>query len=324
MLAVLGGSQDGRTGSEDNREAKAATIKEDILLFDPGTGCWKTSLKQHMRTRPRCRLAEIIQVGELVYLVWQPLPPTNEPEHSRGMMRVLLETEGSDAVIEKIDLASAISNGRVMKEVASALPTPLHSGLISSCVLGNSLFLLASRPSGQPGPMWSFNTSLATWREHPSPIGNVGEGKPMLAAFPPLLVLVGAKPAADAGPTNCLQTYDPGVGEGCQLGRYPSKSESPPSSGKAEGHLLEPSGGTGGNLIGTWRRLQDLNTRLTPIHLVNHCGSLYLVGWQPARQNFILKLNLQGEKVDCEEVLNGLEGVWSQGVLLREALMDKL
>ena len=30
---------------------------------------------------------------------------------------------------------------------------------------------------------------------------------------------------------------------------------------------------------------------------VNHCGSLYLVGWQPARQNFILKLNLQGETV---------------------------
>ena len=32
----------------------------------------------------------------------------------------------------------------------------------------------------------------------------------MLAALPPLLVLVGARPDADAGPTNCLQTYDPG------------------------------------------------------------------------------------------------------------------
>ena len=32
----------------------------------------------------------------------------------------------------------------------------------------------------------------------------------MLAALPPLLVLVGARPAPDAGPTNCLQTYDPG------------------------------------------------------------------------------------------------------------------
>ena len=32
MLAVLGGGQDGRTGSEANREAKAASIKEDILL----------------------------------------------------------------------------------------------------------------------------------------------------------------------------------------------------------------------------------------------------------------------------------------------------
>ena len=32
MLAVLGGGLDGRTGSEANREAKAASIKEDILL----------------------------------------------------------------------------------------------------------------------------------------------------------------------------------------------------------------------------------------------------------------------------------------------------
>ena len=65
-------------------------------------------------------------------------------------------------------------------------------------------------------------------------------------------------------------------------------------------------------VVGAWRRLPDLSTRLTPIHLVgskqihkkyfenfqvNHCGSLFLVGWQPARLNFILKLNLQGEQV---------------------------
>ena len=30
------------------------------------------------------------------------------------------------------------------------------------------------------------------------------------------------------------------------------------------------------------------------------------------------------EQVDGEEVVNGLEGVWSQGVHLREALVDKL
>ena len=34
--------------------------------------------------------------------------------------RVLLETEGSDAVLEKIDLASAIGHGRVMKEGAAS------------------------------------------------------------------------------------------------------------------------------------------------------------------------------------------------------------
>ena len=43
--------------------------------------------------------------------------------------------------------------------------------------------------------------------------GNVGEGKAMLAALPPLLVLVGARPPPDAAPTNCLQTYDPGIGQ---------------------------------------------------------------------------------------------------------------
>ena len=30
------------------------------------------------------------------------------------------------------------------------------------------------------------------------------------------------------------------------------------------------------------------------------------------------------KQVEMEEVLSGLEGLWSQGVLLREALMDKL
>ena len=34
----------------------------------------------------------------------------------------------------------------------------------------------------------------------------------MMTALPPLLVLVGAKPSADAAtPTNCLQTFDPGA-----------------------------------------------------------------------------------------------------------------
>ena len=62
--------------------------------------------------------------------------------------------------------------GKVM-QVVSPLPPPLHSGLISSSLLGDSLFLLAQRPTGQASPMWSFNTSLATWREHPSPIGDL-------------------------------------------------------------------------------------------------------------------------------------------------------
>ena len=40
-------------------------------------------------------------------------------EHLLGR-RVLLETDGSDAVLEKINLASAIGHGRVMKEVAAS------------------------------------------------------------------------------------------------------------------------------------------------------------------------------------------------------------
>ena len=71
---------------------------------------------------------------------------------------------------------------------------------------------------------------------------------------------------------------EPGVGEGSQLARYPSRSESQASGGKVEGHLLEPSGGAGGHLVGTWRRLQDLNTRLTPIHLVRE-KNIYLKKW---------------------------------------------
>eukprot|EP00092_Neocalanus_flemingeri_P035849 GFUD01039030.1.p1 GENE.GFUD01039030.1~~GFUD01039030.1.p1 ORF type:complete len:208 (+),score=64.90 GFUD01039030.1:379-1002(+) len=35
----------------------------------------------------------------------------------------------------------------------------------------------------------------------------------------------------------------------------------------------------------TWRRMPNLNTRMTPLDMFCHCGELFLVGWQPARNN---------------------------------------
>ena len=40
--------------------------------------------------------------------------------------------------------------------------------------------------------------------------------------------------------------------------------------------------------------------------------------------SLIFFIYLDFDQVEVEEVLNGLEGVWSRGVFLREALMDKL
>ena len=58
-----------------------------------------------------------------------------------------------------------------------------------------------------------------------------------------------------------IQT-NPGVGEGSQLSRNSNQSGSQPSgTGGASGR-------GGGHLVGTWRRLPDISTRLTPIHLV--------------------------------------------------------
>ena len=41
----------------------------------------------------------------------------------------------------------------------------------------------------------------------------------------------------------------------------------------------------------TLRRLPNLNTRLTPLDMFSHCGELFLVGWQPARNNFVMCLD---------------------------------
>ena len=80
-------------------------MRGDILLYDTVTGCWKTSLKQHLRPRPRCRLAEMLQVkavtvshqarvqyleqvGGSVYLVWQPGEvAAGTEQHNQSLLR---------------------------------------------------------------------------------------------------------------------------------------------------------------------------------------------------------------------------------------------
>merc|ERR1719154_250795 len=37
-----------------------------------------------------------------------------------------------------------------------------------------------------------------------------------------------------------------------------------------------------------WRRLASLETRMTVLDMVSHNGVLYVMGWQPARNNFVL------------------------------------
>ena len=67
-----------------------------------------------------------------------------------------------------------------------------------------------------------------------------------------------------------LINFGPGAGEGSMFAR--SNSESEPSGGTG------PSGagpGGPGHLVGTWRRLPDLSTRLTPIHLVGKEADRY-------------------------------------------------
>ena len=133
------------------------------------------------------------------------------------------------------------------------------------------------------GAMWSLDTDTGQWRELPPPLGSLGVGRPVLASLPPLLCLVGARPGEGQGATNCLQLYD--------------------------------------TISTSWRRQAPLATRLTPLDLVTHCGQAFLLGWQPARHNFILALTPQGEGVVQEVLVEGVEGVWTRGCLVRRGCL---
>ena len=94
-----------------------------------------------------------------------------------------------------------------------------------------------------------------------------------------------------------LINFGPGAGEGSMFAR--SKSESEPSGGTGPSGAgpggpgpggpgpggpgpggpgpggAGPGPGGPGHLVGTWRRLPDLSTRLTPIHLVGKEADQY-------------------------------------------------
>ena len=73
---------------------------------------------------------------------------------------------------------------------------------------------------------------------------------------------------------------------------------------------------------GQWRRLPNLDTRMTVSHLFSHNDGLHLVGWQPARNNFLLRLDKRtgASKV----ILSGLEGVWTRGLVSRGQHLQKI
>ena len=72
----------------------------------------------------------------------------------------------------------------------------------------------------------------------------------------------------------------------------------------------------------TWRRLPNLSTRLSPLDMFCHCGKLFIVGWQPARNNFIMSMDKETGIV--EVVLEGMEGAWSRGMVGRGDTFVKL
>jgi len=72
----------------------------------------------------------------------------------------------------------------------------------------------------------------------------------------------------------------------------------------------------------SWRRLPNLNTRLTPLDMFCHCGELFVVGWQPARNNFIMTLDK--ETGAGKVVVEGMEGAWSRGTVGRGDTFVKL
>ena len=67
-----------------------------------------------------------------------------------------------------------------------------------------------------------------------------------------------------------LINFGPGAGEGSMFASGAGPGGPGPGPGGAG-----PGPGGPGHLVGTWRRLPDLSTRLTPIHLVGKEADQY-------------------------------------------------
>ena len=55
--------------------------------------------------------------------------------------------------------------------------------------------------------------------------------------------------------------------------------------------------------------------RMSVLDLVCHNGRLFLIGWQPARNNFVLCIDR--DSGETKVVLEGVQGVWSKGVVVK-------
>ena len=71
-----------------------------------------------------------------------------------------------------------------------------------------------------------------------------------------------------------------------------------------------------------WRRFPNLDTRMTVLDLFCHNGLLFLVGWQPARNNFVMTVDR--DSGETRVVLEGIQGVWSRGLVVKGPYFNEL
>ena len=71
-----------------------------------------------------------------------------------------------------------------------------------------------------------------------------------------------------------------------------------------------------------WRRFPNLDTRMTVLDLFCHNGLLFLVGWQPARSNFVMTVDRDSGETTV--VLEGIQGVWSRGLVVKGPYFNEL
>ena len=61
---------------------------------------------------------------------------------------------------------------------------------------------------------------------------------------------------------------------------------------------------------------------MTVLDLFCHNGLLFLVGWQPARSNFVMTVDRDSGETTV--VLEGIQGVWSRGLVVKGPYFNEL